>query len=214
MAEVTLVIGAAAVCRDGFPGELKSLVLDPRTRTVTHLVIEPGRGRGTAQGLARLVPLDQADAAAEPIGLGFTEAEFKDLPPAEETLAEFVPGYEVPVQLLPAGQGWRGAGGPVADGSTIPQIREMETIALVPETADGTPEVEEGQGDHVRATDGDVGQFHALRIEAASGEVRQVLLRKHPWGHAEIAIPISVVSGFDAGVQLSITKGQVKDLAS
>jgi len=214
MAEVTLVIGAAAVCRDGFPGELKSLVLDPRTRAVTHLVIEPEGGHGAAQGLARLVPLSQADATAEPIGLGYTEAEFKDLPPAEATLAEFVPGYEVPVQLLPAGEGWRGAGGPVADGSTIPQVREMETVALVPETGDGTPEVEQGRGDHVRATDGNVGQFHALRIEAASGAVRQVLIRKHTWGHAEIAIPVSAVSGFDAGVQLSITKGQVKDLAS
>ena len=213
MAEVTLVIGAAAVCRDGFPGELKCLVLDPGTRAVTHLVIEPEQGHGPSQGLARLVPLDHADARAEPIGLGYTEAEFKDLPAAEETLAEFVPGYEVPVQLLPAGAGWRGAGGPVADGSTIPQIREMETIALVPQAADGTPEVEEGRGDHVRATDGDVGQFHALRVEAASGEVRQVLLRKHPWGHAEIAIPVSAVSGFGAGIQLSITKGQVKDLA-
>jgi len=213
MAEVTLVIGAAAVCRDGFPGELKCLVLDPGARAVTHLVIEPEQGHGPSQGLARLVPLDHADATVEPIGLGYTEAEFKDLPAAEETLAEFVPGYEVPVQLLPAGAGWRGAGGPVADGSTIPQIREMETIALVPQAADGTPEVEEGRGDHVRATDGDVGQFHALRVEAASGAVRQVLLRKHPWGHAEIAIPVSAVSGFDAGIQLSITKGQVKDLA-
>jgi hypothetical protein len=213
MAEVTLVIGAAAVCRDGFPGELKSLVLDPSARAVTHLVIEPEQGHGPGQGLARLVPLDHADATAEPIELGYTEAEFKDLPAAEETLAEFVPGYEVPVQLLPAGAGWRGAGGPVADGGTIPQIREMETIALVPQAADGTPEVEEGRGDHVRATDGDVGQFHALCIEAATGQVRQVLLRKHPWGHAEIAVPVSAVSGFDAGVQLSITKSQVKDLA-
>ncbi len=213
MTEVTLVIGAAAVCRDGFPGELKCLVLDPRTRAVTHLVIEPGRAHATGEGLARLVPLDQVDATAEPIGLRYTEAEFKDLPPAEETLAEFVPGYEAPVQLLPAGEGWRGAGGPEADGSTIPQIREMETIALVPQTAAGTPEVEEGRDDHVRATDGNVGQLHALRIEATSGEVRQVLVRKHPWGHAEIAIPISAVSGFDAGIQLSITKRQVKDLA-
>ena len=214
MAEVTLAIGAAAQCRDGFPGELKYLVLDPGTRMVTHLVIEPGRGHGAGQGLARLVPLDHVDATAEPIALSYTEAEFKDLPPAEATLAEFVPGYEVPVQLLPAGEGWRGAGGPEADGSTIPEIREMETIVLVPRTADGTPEAEEGQGDHVRATDGDVGQFHAVRIEAGSGEVRQVLLRKHTWGHTEIAIPVSAVSSFDAGVQLSITKDQVKDLAS
>jgi hypothetical protein len=203
MTEVTLAIGAAAVCRDGFRGELKSLVVDPRTRTVTHLVIEPEGG----QGLARLVPLDHADITAEPIMLRYTEAEFKDLTPAEETLAEFVPGYEVPVQLLPAGEGWRPADGPVADGGTIPQIREMETVPLVPEA-----EVEESQGDHVHATDGDVGQFHGLRVNPDSGEVLDVLLKRHHWGHAELAIPIGKVSGFEAGVQLSITKQEVKDL--
>ncbi len=205
MTEVTLAIGAAAVCRDGFPGELKGLVVDPRARAVTHLVIEPEH----AQGLARLVPLDRADATAEPIRLRYTEAEFKDLSPAEETLAEFVPGYEVPVQLLPAGEGWRPADGPVADGGTIPQIREMETVPLVPET-----EAEESGGDHVHATDGDVGQFHGLRVNPESGEVLAVLLKRHPWGHAELAIPIGKVSGFEAGVQLSITKQEVKDLTS
>ncbi|HXO25403.1 MAG TPA: hypothetical protein VN870_12530, partial [Streptosporangiaceae bacterium] len=92
MAEVTLAIGAAAACRDGFPGELKGLVVEPAARTVTHLVIEPERDHGPARGLARLVPLDHADATAEPIRLRYTEAEFKDLGPAEETLAEFVEG--------------------------------------------------------------------------------------------------------------------------
>jgi hypothetical protein len=204
MTEVTLAIGAAAVCRDGFPGELKSLVVDPGPRAVTHLVIEPEGG----QGLARLVPLDHADAAAEPIRLRYTEAEFKDLSPAEETLAEFVPGYEVPVQLLPAGEGWRGAGGPVADGEAItPQIREMETIPLVPET-----EVEESRGDQVQATDGHVGQFHGLRVNPDNGEVLHVLIKRHRWGHAELAVPIGKVSGFEAGVQLSITRQEVKDL--
>jgi hypothetical protein len=204
MTEVTLAIGAAAVCTDGFPGELKSLVVHPTARAVTHLVIEPEH----AQGLARLVPLDHADATAEPIRLGYTEAEFKDLRPAEETLAEFVPGYEVPVQLLPPGEGWRDAGGPVADGETIPQIREMETIPLVPDA-----EVEESRGDQVHATDGQVGQFHGLGVNPDNGEVLHVLLKRHPWGHAELAIPIGQVSGFEAGVQLSISKQEVKDLA-
>jgi hypothetical protein len=203
MTEVTLAIGTPAVCRDGFPGELKSLVVDPRTRTVTHLVVEPAG----AEGLARLVPLDHADATGEPIRLGYTEAEFKDLAPAEETLAEFVPGYEVPVQLLPPGEGWRPADGPVADGGTIPQIREMETIPLVPEA-----EVEESQGDQVHATDGHVGQFHGLRVNPDNGEVLYVVLKRHPWGHAELAVPIGKVSGFEAGVQLSITRQEVKNL--
>ena len=40
-----------------------------------------------------------------------------------------------------------------------------------------------------------------------------MLLKRHPWGHAELVIPISQVSGFDAGVQLSITRQEVRDLA-
>jgi hypothetical protein len=207
MTEVTLAIGAAAACRDGFPGELKGLVVEPAARTVTHLVIEPERGHGPGKGLARLVPLDHADATAEPILLRYTEAEFKDLDPAEETLGEFVAGYEGPVQLLPAGEGWRGAGDPVADGETIPQIRELETIDLVPDA-----EVEETPKDHVHATDGDVGPFHGLRVDPDTGQIRDVLLKRHPWGHAELAIPIARVSGFGEGVQLSITKHEVRAL--
>jgi len=214
MAEVTLVIGAAAYCSDGFPGELKCLVVDPATRAVTHLVIEPKLEHGTGLGLARLVPLDHADAATGELRLSYTEAEFKDLSPAEETLAEFVPGYNVPVQLLPSGEGWRGAGGPVADGETIAQIREMETIPVMPEAEGGGTEVEEGEGDRVRATDGDIGQFLALRVNADTGEVTQVLVKRHPWGHKELAIPIGQVSGFEAGIQLTITKQEARELTA
>jgi hypothetical protein len=214
MAEITLEIGVAAYCSDGFPGELKCLVVDPGTRAVTHLVIEPKLEHGTAVGLARLVGLDHADATTGEIRLRYTEAEFKDLSPAEETLAEFVPGYEVPVQLLPSGEGWRGAGGPVADGGTIPEIREMETIPLVPEAGGGESEVEEGAGDRVRATDGDVGQFHGLRVNPDNGAVTQVLVKRHSWGHKELAIPISQLSGFEAGIQLTITRQQARELTA
>jgi hypothetical protein len=215
MTEVTLAIGAATACSDGFPGEVNSLVVDPGARAVTHLVVEPEREHGAGRGLARLVRFDHVDASTEPITLRYTEAEFKDLSPAEETLAEFLPGYGGPVQLLPAGEGWRPADDtPVADGDTIPQIREMETIPLIPQTDAGAPEVEEGQGDHVHATDGDVGYFHGLRVDDDNGKVLQVLLRRHRWGHAELAIPIGKVSGFDTGVQLSITKREVGELAS
>jgi hypothetical protein len=180
MAEVTLAIGAAAACTDGFPGQLKSLVLDPGRRAVTHLVVEPEREHGPALGLARLVPFNDADASGEPIRLACTEAEFKDLIPAEETLAEFVPGFGAPVQLLPADEGWRAGPDPVADGETIPQIRDMETIPLVPETEAGTSEVAESGADQVRATDGEVGRFHGLRVDAGSGQVLQVLVKRHP----------------------------------
>ena len=203
MAEVTLVIGAAAHCRDGFPGELKHLVVDPRARAVTHLVIEPEREHGTGFGLARLVPLDHADVTDGEIELRYTEAEFKDLSPAEQALAEYVP-----VQLLPASQGWRTAGEETLAGDQIDPVREVDEVDLIPEN-----EVEESRGDHVRATDGPVGQLHALRVNADGGQVTQVIVKRHPWGRKELAIPAGQVSGFGDGIQLSITRREVQALA-
>jgi hypothetical protein len=204
MAEIGLVIGAAAHCSDGFPGGLKSLVVDPGARTVTHLVIEPELEHGTGYGLARLVPLDHVDATEDEIKLRYTEAEFKDLSPAEEALAEYVP-----VQLLPATLGWRGAGEEVMHGDEIRPVREVEEVDLVPED-----EVEEGRGDHIHATDGHVGQLHGLRVNADGGQITQVIVKRHPWSRKELAIPIDKVSGFDAGIQLNIAKRDVQALAS
>ena len=202
---ITLVIGSSAVCSDGYSGEVLAVVIDPTTRTATHVVVEP-KGRA---GLARLVPLDLVDlvdASPGQVRLGCTEAEFKNLEAAEETLAEFVPGYPDPVQLLPPG--WRAADEPTAEGSAIPRIPEMETIDTIP-----AGEVEEGRGDHVHATDGDIGQVHALRIDPGSRQVTHVLVREGPvWDRKDAAIPFDKVAGFDDGIQLSITRTQVRDL--
>lgn len=202
MDEITLVIGSDALCSDGFRGEVKSLVVDPGEGTVTHLVIEP-KGR---EGLARLVPLELAGALADEIRLRCTEAEFKNLDPAEETLAELVPGHPGPVQVL--SPGWRDAGGEVVEGGAIPRIPTKETIDIVP-----AGQVEEHRGDHVHAADGDIGQVRAFRVDAASRRLTHVLLREgHLWGRKEVAIPLDKVAGFDDGIRLSITRQQVQDL--
>ena len=78
MTEFTL--GASASCTDGHCGEVVRTILDPATRTITHLVIEP-RHRG-AEG--RLVPLHLVDAAGGEIRLRCSLAEFERLEPAEE----------------------------------------------------------------------------------------------------------------------------------
>jgi len=205
----TLVIGSTAVGSDGYRGEVLALVVDPAARTVTHLVVEP-HGRA---GLARLVPLDLADlsdlagAPAGQVRLRCTEAEFMSLEPAEETLAEFVPGYPDPVQLLPPG--WRGTGGPTADGGTILRIPEQETVDVIP-----TGEVEEHGGDRVHATDGEAGHLRAVRIDPGSGRVTHVVIRHgHAWDRADTAVPAEMVAGFgEDGVQLGITRRQVQDL--
>ena len=202
MTEITLVIGSEARGADGLLGEVRALVVDPAARTVTHLMVEPD-GRS---GLARLVPLDAVDAPAGELRLRCTQAEFRDLPPAEEMLAEFVPGYEAPVQVLVPG--WRDAGGQVVEGSTIPRMPTSETIDLVP-----GGEVAEHRGDRVHATDGEIGEVRALRIDAGSGQVTHVLLKEgHLWARKQVAIPAANVTGFAGGIRLNITKQQVGGL--
>jgi sporulation protein YlmC with PRC-barrel domain len=201
LTEITLVLGSDLRGTDGFRGELRGVIVDQAARTVTHLAVEP-KGRA---GLARLVPMDLVDATGE-IGLRCNETEFKDLGPAEETLAEFVPGYDGSVQLIAAG--WRDAGGSTVDGGTIPRIPITETIDIVP-----PGEAEERRGDHVHATDGDVGQVHALRIDPLSRQVTHVLIQEgHLWAHKEAAIPFDKVARFGDGIWLSISKQQVQDL--
>jgi sporulation protein YlmC with PRC-barrel domain len=204
---LTLVLGSEAVCSDGYRGEVRAAVLDPAAGTVTHLVVEP-EGRS---GLARLVPLDLVGPAPDgtgpdAVGLRCTEAEFRDLAAAEQTLAEFTLAYEAPVQLL--APGWRGAGGPATDGGAIPRIPEKETIDVVP-----PGEVEEHRGGRVHATDGAVGQLRALRVDPATRQVTHVLVREgHLLARKDVAVPFGSVTGFDDGIQLSLTREQVRDL--
>lgn len=211
MTETTLVIGSETRCIDNkVPGEVKAVVVDRGTRTVTHLVVEP-KGR---EGLARLVPLDHVDAAAGKIRLRYTEAEFKNLSAAEETLAEIF--HSGPVEMVT--EGWRPAEDePVVDGSEISPVRP-EILAgeldLVPRLL--PTEEEEHRGDYVHATDGDIGQLRALCIDPRTHEVTHihVLLKEgHLWGHKEVAIPSGMVSGFAAGIHLNISKQQVQALA-
>jgi hypothetical protein len=52
-------------------------------------------------------------------------------------------------------------------------------------------------------------------IEPTDHHVTHVLLQEgHLWGRKEVAIPISAVTGVNDGIQLSITKQQVQDLAA
>jgi sporulation protein YlmC with PRC-barrel domain len=207
MAEMTLKIGSDVSCTDGAGGEVRRVVVDPAARKVTHLMVEP-KGR---QGLGRFVPLDLVDATTGEIRLRCTMAEFEKLGSGEET--EFVPGslgYNKggPAQVI-SDPDYPGAGDPVVDGNTVPGFSETETVDILPEG-----KVEVRRGDHVRATDGDIGQIHALRIDRDSYDVTSVLLQEghHLWGHKEVAIPISAVAGLGDGIRLNLTKQQVEDL--
>jgi hypothetical protein len=84
-----------------------------------------------------------------------------------------------------------------------------------PITSDRVPvgEVEVRRGEHVHATDGPIGQVQGLVVDPHDHYVTHVLLDEgHLWGKKRVAIPIGAVTGVDDGVQLNLTKDEVRDL--
>jgi hypothetical protein len=202
-----LVIGTGVICTDGVCGQVSRVVVDPANWAVTHLVVVPRK----PQELGRLVPLDLVEAAAGQIRLRCTTAEFYHLSRGERT--EWVPGT--------------GDYSQYKQGQSGSQVSDMENLVRgglsitgrLPQTFtyDSIPpgKVAVRGGDHVHATDGDIGQVRGLAVAPGSHRVTHVLLREgHLWGHKQVAIPISAVTRLDAGIQLSITKQQVKHLPS
>lgn len=212
MAEAAeFIIGAEVSCSDGDCGKLRRVVVDPVARAVTHLVVEPK----DREGLARLVPLDLVDAMAGETRLRCTVAAFEQLDSAEET--QFIPGSSGYAAYGPGqvvSMPYYGLGG----GIGVPGAMDVD-MAGVSQTVtyDKVPlgEVDVRRGEHVHATDGDIGRVQGLVIDPADHHVTHVLLQEgHLWGRKEVAIPISAVTGVEGGIHLSITKQEVQDLPS
>ena len=208
MAQYT--IGVEVTCSDGVCGEVSRVVIDPVARVLTHLVVEPKH----RQGQGRLVPIDLVDAGAEEICLRCNAAEFDALQDAEET--HFLPeadeqmGYGagqalvLPYYGLGGGMGGIGMGGMGMAGT--PQVIIEDRVPA--------GEVEVRRGEHVHASDGNIGRVQGLVIDPKDHHVTHVLLQEgHLWGKKEIAIPIGAVKEITAdGVRLELTKDEVRDL--
>ncbi len=204
-------IGSDVSCSDGICGELTRVVVDPVARALTHLVVEPKHGRGQDH----LVPVDLVDSAGDEIRLGCSTAEFGELENAEET--RFLPGasgtwdYKQDQMLswpyYGLGMGGMGVGGMGIGGMGMGVGPVPQTI-----TRDRVPagDVEVRRGEHVHASDGDIGRVQGLVVDPADHHVTHVLLEEgHLWGKKEVAIPIGAVTGVDDGVRLSLTKDEV-----
>ena len=199
-------IGADARCTDGACGQVSRIIVDPVTREVTHLVVDPKH----RHGLGRLVPVDLVDATTGQIRLRCTLAEFQTLRPAEET--------ESVLDLDPTGH----AGAPkqvnwlppypwmhVARAAGKPEAPQEVTVDSVP-----SGEVDVRRGLTVCATDGEIGQVQGLIVEPGGHHVTHVLLREgHLRGRKEVAVPIGAVTKIGTLlIHLSLTKHQVEDL--
>jgi hypothetical protein len=188
--EPQFMIGARASCTDGHCGEVRRLIIDPATETVTHLVIQPGH----RQEAGRLVPVHLVETTEGEIRLRCTRAEFDQLDHAAER--DMVAGTESPR---------------IVEHQSISAAALREATVLEDVIPVGEKEV--GPGDQVYALDGAIGRVRGFLVNPGDDRATHVLLLEgHLWGRKKVAIPISAVTGIDAGIRLNLTKEQVAEL--
>jgi hypothetical protein len=196
------LVGADARCSDGACGQVSRVVIDPATLTVTHLVVESD----DPHQLGRLVPIDLLDTAPGEISLHCTATEFFQLPRAENTQSPPRTGKPEPALFRLGGKSGRRIVGPLGFAVKTPGPRTF-TYDVLP-----AGKVALRGDDPADALDGAIGHITGVVADAGSGQVAYLLLHAGHLLGKNIAVPISAVTRLDAGIQLGMTKHDVKHL--
>jgi hypothetical protein len=180
-------LNANVVCLDGHAGKSTHVVIDPRKRVVTHVVV---KGDKDFAAQDRLVPIDHIHSSTrDVIRLNYTLEEFAQLPPFSETrYVDYDYAYSDAADY----------GGYVSVYSGMPGPYAIPTAPTghIPMVDEAMPQGERAlmQGAKVQATDGAVGTVGELIIDGQSGAITHFTLQEgHFWGKREVTLPLSAV---------------------
>lgn len=189
---------AKVICVDGLAGELTSVIINPMTQRVTHLVVQD---KTFPNPLEWVVTVDRVvESATKVIYLACTREELSRMQPfrQERYLEQEFPEYGY--------------------AFSPPTIFASANKLLVTVEEQNIP-VEETvvyRGAGVEAVDGFVGRVGELILDPASGRVVYfTIMRGHLWGKKEITIPLTYVERVEMDmVYLKVEKKVIEDLPS
>ena len=189
-------IETEVITKDGHRvGKVDRVVMDPRTLTVTHIVIHKGLFL-TRDILVPVGDIDQASRRA--VYLKVTAAELEKMPDFIEK--EFVsPPQAAPIgPYVPAGVLW-----PTGYSYAPAIIREERHV---PEQ-----EVDITEGTDVLCADGKIGIVDEVMFDVKTGRVTSFIVRQGTFLTHDVAIPDSWVKHADGNaVELGCTKEEVE----
>jgi hypothetical protein len=213
-------VGSEVACGNDVCGKLQRVIVEPLDRVLTHLVVEPRHGRGDGRlvpvGLVD-VPLTQQLQNDGEIQLTCTFAEFEAFEPAEDTslAGGGSEGWRYEQDQMAEhhdGLGLRGGVGVGPGGLGNASLTQTESRFIISDRVP-TGEIEISGGEHVKAVDGSIGKIDGVAVDLLDRHVTHVLLSKgHLWGHKTVAIPIGAIANVEEGVQVRLTKAEVRDL--
>lgn len=201
-----LVLGSPVRCVDSPFGELADVVIDPISRRVTHLVVQPEHRHEAA----RLVPIDRAQSTADGITLDLSAEALERLEPLQEAaflrLGEFPvadPDWEVGIPQILALPLYPGVDGMAV--TVDPDARVAWSYDRIPKGAvelRRSSPVTSADGHHLGHVDGFVVEDDVIAAV--------VLERGHLWGRRDVVIPYGAVERAESDtIVLNLTKDEV-----
>jgi sporulation protein YlmC with PRC-barrel domain len=207
-----LELGTPVGCSDGMFGELADVVIDPTSKRLTHLVVQPRHQEGLA---ARLVPVELTESGDEAaISLRCTIDDVNRLDTVQELAYLRLGGFPVDDPDWDVG---------VEDVLVLPYYEagfgaypDYDPDAGV--TYDRVPkgEVEIRRSSAVTSGDGhDLGRVDGFLVDDDGHITHFILERGHLWGRREVTIPIDAVAKVETDeVTVSLSKDEVGELPS
>jgi sporulation protein YlmC with PRC-barrel domain len=205
-----LDLGCAVNCKDAALGELADIVIDPTTRRVTHLVVEPHHGLYTR----RLVPIELVRAGDDgPLVLECSISEAAALEHAEETvylrLGEAPvedPKWDITATEMLALPYYEAMDMP---GAVAPIDYDQGVNVHYERVPKG--EVEVRRSSAVTSSDGHhLGHVDGFVVDGEQNVAALMLQHGHLWGKREVSIPIGAVERVDGdAVVLTLSKDDV-----
>ncbi len=198
-------------CADGPFGELADVVIDPSTRRLTHLVVQPN----DRHELARLVSVGRAHVDEGCVSLDFTVDEINELEPIQdssylrlgerpkeagcdigiEQTSELPSGYPLGVEALGAGM--------------VPVDFDPHVTVRYDRVPTGMVEIR--RESDVTSSDGHhVGHVIGLIVDDQALIAQLVVEHRHLWSKREIEIPFGSIDRIRSDeVVLAITSDEV-----
>jgi sporulation protein YlmC with PRC-barrel domain len=192
-------LNADVQCTDSPCGRSTTIIVNPITRRVTHLVV----AEQAWPHVERTVPLDLVTGSTpNSICLSCTRHEFLDLQTFIET--EYVAGDESFLEYE------------ADEYRMLPYV--VPESAVIPVDHERIPpgELAVHRGARVEATDGHVGRVDEFLVDPKTEHITHLVLREgHLWGQKDVTIPLSQIARIDLDtVYLKLSKRDIEAMPS
>lgn len=202
-------LGSPVECSDGHAGQIGDVVVDPRSKVLTHLVVVPHHRHWEA----RLVPIGDVspDEASGHPKIDCTVEELNRYPFSEERVfvaltapIETEDDWDVGIERVLA----------MPYFSAEYELGEIDENAVIAFDRVPKDEVEIRRSSAVTTADGHhAGSVDGLVIDDADHITHVVLEHGHLWGKREVAIPIGLVAQVaNDEITLRATRADVEEL--